>query len=347
MVDDTDKSVYKVVDETPLPELPKEMNKYHEYFNDLNYMNSLNILLIKLRRYRWIYYKSSEHYENEFNKYAYYPLLICGLMISVLSVTVANIDDYGVTRSIITYTIAILGFVINTLQRNQTKQQYELKKVRFDIAGKECAKLINKISHEIKSPDDDRKAFLQLTETTMEKIIDELPFRIPTFIEQQYHKLEAESPSDISSEDMFLKNDSNKKNVIASRSQMTKNCYDYDIETDIKARNELTEITQNIIQHLAPSDKYFRTKLHDQQSFSDIFRDKSEKKTKMKTKHKGSHILAMPESVALDMLNLEENKKSDTLEHQTIINIVDDTTSIGETRIVDETVIDDRTVDDD
>ncbi len=113
------------------------------------YIENLNILLKKLRRYRWIYYQSSDYYTNLNNKVCYYPGIVISFLITVLSLFRAN-DRIELATEILSYIVGVLGVTVGVLTSIQSKFQFETKIAKFNYAGLEYNRLINRLSMEIR-----------------------------------------------------------------------------------------------------------------------------------------------------------------------------------------------------
>lgn len=229
-------------DTPPFDENSKN-DDFTEYFEikDPIYIKNLQISLKKLRRYRWLYRQSKEHYKRMNDRVIYYPTFIFGILISILSLFAGasvNNNNIKVTAGL-NYTIAILGLFINGLHRLQTKEEYEAKRIKFGEAGHTCDLLIVKISNEIKFPNDVPEKFVLDVENEIMKMKDRLYYEPPSYLVLEYVKAEAENPSEISSEDLkLMSTPNNKTNSKQFKHKLKKDCYDYDIIDDIKAQKE-------------------------------------------------------------------------------------------------------------
>ncbi len=180
------------------------------------YIENLNILLKKLRRYRWIYYQSSDYYTNLNNKVCYYPSIVLSFLITVLSLFRAN-DRIELATEIISYVVGVLGVTIGVLTSVQSKFQFETKIAKFNYAGLEYNRLINKLSMEIRFPNEQPQQFISDIESEINKINDDLEYRPPLHLIFKYNGLHTGDLDDTSSED----------------GNELKKCYDIDIEYDI------------------------------------------------------------------------------------------------------------------
>ena len=240
----------------PNPDEPEDNQdgQPFEYFEikDQTYINNLKILQTKLQRYRWIYYQSTDHYGHKSDKYIYYPTLVFTTIISILSLIAAASSnanrDVELMKTVFNYIIATLSILIATLQKIQTKKLFDVKHVKFETAGHEIDKLVSRVSHEIKFPDDDPYQFVSSVEDHFIKIKNDLVFKPPTYITNSYTKMKLENPNDISSEEIQIKTKTlGEKVPLISAMQQKIGCYDYDIEDEMKARKEQETKHQNIM----------------------------------------------------------------------------------------------------
>lgn len=196
---------------------------------DKEYLDNLNILLKKLRRYRWIYYQSADYYSSLYNK-TYFPNIVMTCIITILSLFKAN-DETQTSTEVISYIISVLGVIIGVLSTIQSKFQFETKVSKFGYAGMQYNRLINKVSMEIKFPNESPQKFIGDIETSINSINDDLEYRPPLHLVFKYNGLHSGAMDDTSSED----------------GNGLKKCYDIDIEYDINNLNK--KRNQKNIQH--------------------------------------------------------------------------------------------------
>ena len=227
-----------------------------EYFEikDQRYIDELKVTLSKLRRYRWLYRRSSEYYDKVNDIYCYYPILIISALVAIGSFVTANIiNKNNHAAEAITYVVGILGILSGIIQKYQTKQDYPTKKIKFETGAGEIDILVTRVSGEIRFPNENPHEFVVEIENEMIKIKNDLTYQIPLHIIAEYNKLRHENPSEISSEDGRIPPmNPNKKNII-SKNNFKLNCYDIDIEDDIKAQKTYEEkqkkVTDGTYQH--------------------------------------------------------------------------------------------------
>lgn len=195
---------------------------------DKEYINKLKTLLKKLRRYRWLYFHSSDYYERIDDNFIYYPTVIFGMVISALSLVAASSDVND--EHFLSYTVAILGIIIAGLREIQTKKQFNTKKIKFESAGVECHILIAKVNHEIEFPDENPYKFVSDVENQMIKIITDLYFKPPNHLVLRYNTTESD---DTSSDDIEITPTIVKKKEHKTR--YNRNFYDYDLEDSFEA----------------------------------------------------------------------------------------------------------------
>jgi hypothetical protein len=230
-------------------------DNYVEYFEikDPTYINNLKVILKKLRRYRWLYHESSNFYKYKNDIIIYYPTFVCGILISILSLFAGasvNQNDSSVTATL-NYIVAILGLIINSLHRLQTKEEYETKRIRFSEASHTCDILIVKVSSEIKFPNDNPEQFILDMDDQIVKMKERLIYEPSTKLVVEYVKAEAENPSEISSEDLKLASTPRKldTNNASIKSSFKKDCYDYDVIDEMRVEKEREIKQKNILDH--------------------------------------------------------------------------------------------------
>jgi hypothetical protein len=189
------------------------------------YIRKLKTLLKKLRRYRWLYFNSSDYYENIDDYCIYYPTILFGMIISALSLITASSDNKY--NNILSYTSAILAIIIAGLREIQTKKQFNAKLIKFETAGIECHILIARVNHETQFPDEEPYKFVSEIENQMIKIITDLYFKPPSHLVLRYNTSESD---DTASDDIVIGSKNIKKET---KSRFNSDYYDYDIEDKI------------------------------------------------------------------------------------------------------------------
>ena len=218
------------------------------------YINNLKKKLHKLRRYRWIYHRSAEHYEYLYDYYIFYPQLILGIIVAILSMIAATSQTSNETKNILNYIIAGIGFISTAIQTLLVKKKFNEKDVKFYTAAKDLDKLIIRVSNEVSFNDEDPNVFVKFIENTLEKIKADLDLRPPMKISMEYDKIERQNPSDIASENETLPGPHTKKRKLTT---YKKTCYDYDIEDDLKAQKQYEETQKNLISNSSTYVKNF------------------------------------------------------------------------------------------
>ena len=193
---------------------------------DQEYVTKLRTLLKKLRRYRWLYFHSSDYYERIDDYFVYYPTILFGMIISALSLITASSDNSA--ENYLSYTVAVLGIIISGMREIQTHKQFNTKKIKFETAGIECHILIAKVNHEIEFPDEDPYQFVSEIENHMIKIITDLYFKPPNHLVLRYNTSESD---DTSSDDIEIgPKHTAKKAKAAHKTKFNRTFFDYDIE---------------------------------------------------------------------------------------------------------------------
>jgi hypothetical protein len=216
--------------ESPTAPTKTESEVSEQYFvaEDENYINKLKTLLKKLRRYRWLYFHSSDYYERIDDNFIYYPTIIFSMIISALALVTASSDVSE--ENYLSYTVAVLGIIIAGLREIQTKKQFSTKKIKFESAGVECHILVAKVNHEIEFPDENPYKFVSDIENQMIKIITDLYFKPPNHLVLRYNTTESD---DTSSDNIEITPTHTKKKDHKTR--YNKNFYDYDLEDSLEA----------------------------------------------------------------------------------------------------------------
>jgi hypothetical protein len=217
------------------------------------YIDNLKKKLHKLRRYRWIYHRSSENYEYIYDYYIFYPQLILGIIVAILSMLAASNQTNNGTKNVLNYIIAGIGFITTAIQTLLVKKRFNEKYVKFSTAAKELDKLIIRVSNEVSFNDEDPIVFVKFIESALKKIKADLDLNPPMRISMEYDRIARQNPSDIASENETLPGPHTKKKRLAISK---KTCYDYDIEDDLKAQKQYEE-TQNTV--MSNPSTYIRT----------------------------------------------------------------------------------------
>jgi hypothetical protein len=228
-----------------------EIGQQVEYFEikDQRYIDELKVLLSKLRRYRWLYRRSSEYFDRVNDIYCYYPILVISALVAIGSFVTANIiKESTKTAEAITYVVGILGILSGIIQKYQTKQDYPTKKIKFETAAGEVDILVTRVSGEIKFPNENPQDFVVEIENEIIKIKNDLKYQIPLHIISEYNKLRQEHPSEISSEHDRIPPMNPNDPPIPSKTNFKLNCYDIDIEDDIKAQQTYENKQKQIMQ---------------------------------------------------------------------------------------------------
>jgi hypothetical protein len=205
------------------------------------YINNLRKKLHKLRRYRWIYHRSAEYYEYIYDYYCFYPQLILGIIVAILSMLAASYQTNSEVKNILNYIVAGIGFISTGIQTLLVRKNFNEKYVKFSTAAKELDKLIIRVSNEVSFNDEDPNIFVKFIENALEKIKGDLDLNAPLKISMEYDKIQNSSDTD-SEDETFNGSIAKYKNVAKSK----RTCYDYDIEDDLKAQREY-EKTQNAL----------------------------------------------------------------------------------------------------
>lgn len=220
----TDKPAESDIDGLIPSDNVKGTNESYFAVKDENYITKLKTLLKKLRRYRWLYFHSSDYYERIDDYFIYYPTIFFGIIISALSLITASSDSPG--ENYLSYTVAVLGIIVGASREIQTHKQFNTKKIKFETAGIECHILIAKVNHEIEFPDEDPYQFVSDIENHMIKIITDLYYKPPNHLVLRYNTAESD---DTSSDDI----DIGAKHMVKKKehkNRFNRNFFDYDIE---------------------------------------------------------------------------------------------------------------------
>lgn len=253
-----------IVDETLDGRLPSDNHigdsddvQYFE-IKDPIYIKNLDTILNKLRRYRWLYYQSSNYYNKIYDRAIYYPILFLSTTITVLSLfTAANNDKESTHQTVFGYISAGAGILIGVIQKINTKHKFDTNNIKFEQAGKECDKLITRVSSEIKFPDENPTEFVNAIENQILKIKDDLGSPIPDHLVTEYRILSIKNYSDISSEDIKFRGATKIK-----LNSFKRDCYDFDIADDIKQHKQESKAQKEMISksQLSTTDSYVHQK---------------------------------------------------------------------------------------